>query len=234
MDIWSAYVQDEITWGKWFAAPAVRYDRHSVYGGHYSPRIGLTYRAGPRFRLKANYGDGFKAPEVMQLYYDMYMMMGPAGMVHLIGNPELRPEESVSWDLGLETEFGRGYAALTYFDNDVKNLIDARFEGWDGDTRQYRYVNVGQARIRGLETTLGWHLGDRVEAKLISTWMDAEDAVSHTRLPQRPPFLRYGSSAMTITGTMDGAPCCGISCIWIMSRKDLCRARRRRAPAIMC
>lgn len=188
MDIWSAYVQDEITWGKWFAAPAVRYDRHSVYGGHYSPRIGLTYRAGPRFRLKANYGDGFKAPEVMQLYYDMYMMMGPAGMVHLIGNPELRPEESVSWDLGLETEFGRGYAALTYFDNDVKNLIDARFEGWDGDTRQYRYVNVGQARIRGLETTLGWHLGDRVEAKLISTWMDAEDAVIHTRLPQRPSF----------------------------------------------
>ena len=73
-------------------------------------------------------------------------------------------------------------------DNDAKNLIDARFEGWDEDTRQYRYVNVGQARIRGLETTLGWHLGDRVEAKLISTWMDAEDAVSHTRLPQRPSF----------------------------------------------
>lgn len=27
-----------------------------------------------------------------------------------------------------------------------------------------------------------------MEAKLISTWMDAEDAVIHTRLPQRPSF----------------------------------------------
>lgn len=186
METWAAYVQDEIEYGKWFFVPAVRYDHHSVYGDHTSPKLGVTYRAGDHFRVKANYGEGFKAPSVMQLFYDMEMFMGPAGRVHLIGNPDLRPETSTSWDLGVEAEFGKGYTALTYFDNDVSDLIDYRNFGEEQDEiKQYQYVNVDHARIRGVEHTLGWRFNDRWEAKVISTWLDAKDTDTGTDLPQR-------------------------------------------------
>lgn len=197
MDSWAAYAQDEMTYGKWVFIPAVRYDHHSEYGGHTSPKMGVTYRAGDHFRVKANYGEGFKAPGVMQLYYDMRMWMGPAGLVHLVGNPDLSSEESTSWDVGFETEFGRGYASLTYFDNDVTDLIDSRYQGREADGySRYQYINVDRARIRGVESMLGWHVTDRLEAKVVSTWLDAEDATNHTDLPQRADFsqvyqLRY-------------------------------------------
>lgn len=58
---YAAYLQDEIEYGKWFIVPAIRYDHHSAYGSHTSPKIGVTYNATDHFRIKANYGDGFKA-----------------------------------------------------------------------------------------------------------------------------------------------------------------------------
>ena len=185
METWAAYVQDEMTYGKWLFLPAVRYDHHSVYGDHTSPKLGVTYRAGDHFRVKGNYGEGFKAPSVLQLYYDMEMVMPYAGRVHLIGNPALRPETSKSWDIGIEAEAGKAYTALTYFDNDVTNLIDSRFIGMNGDVRQYRYENVDRARIRGVEHTVGWRFNDRWETKVVSTWLDAKDSARGTDLPQR-------------------------------------------------
>ena len=183
---YAAYVQDEIEYGKWFIVPAVRYDHHSAYGSHTSPKIGVTYNATDHFRIKANYGDGFKAPSVSQLYYDLDMEMGRGNWVHLTGNPNLKPEKSKSWDLGVEAEFGKGYGSLTYFDNDVENLIASIPKGKDSNGHNlHRYENVNQARIKGLENTLGYRFNDTLEFKVTSTLLDAKDTSAGKDLTQR-------------------------------------------------
>lgn len=182
---YAAYLQDEIEYGKWFIVPAIRYDHHSAYGSHTSPKIGVTYNATDHFRIKANYGDGFKAPSVSQLFYDLDMRMGPS-YVHLTGNPNLKPEKSKSWDLGVEAEFGKGYGSLTYFDNDVDNLIASIPKGKDGNGHNlYRYENVNKARIKGLENTLGYRFNDTLEFKVTSTLLDAKDTSAGKDLTQR-------------------------------------------------
>lgn len=182
---YAAYLQDEIEYGKWFIVPAIRYDHHSAYGSHTSPKIGVTYNATDHFRIKANYGDGFKAPSVSQLYYDLDMQMGP-NWVHLTGNPNLKPEKSKSWDLGVEAEFGKGYGSLSYFDNDVDNLIASIPKGTDSNGHSlYRYENVNKARIKGLENTLGYRFNDTLEFKVTSTLLDAKDTSAGKDLTQR-------------------------------------------------
>lgn len=184
---YAAYLQDEIEYGKWFIVPAIRYDHHSAYGSHTSPKIGVTYNATDHFRIKANYGDGFKAPSVSQLYYDLDTPMGgPGNWVHLTGNPNLKPEKSKSWDLGVEAEFGKGYGSLTYFDNDVDNLIASIPKGKDSNGHNlYRYENVNKARIKGLENTLGYRFNDTLEFKVTSTLLDAKDTSAGKDLTQR-------------------------------------------------
>lgn len=183
---YAAYLQDEIEYGKWFIVPAIRYDHHSAYGSHTSPKIGVTYNATDHFRIKANYGDGFKAPSVSQLYYDLDMEMGRGNWVHLTGNPNLKPEKSKSWDLGVEAEFGKGYGSLTYFDNDVDNLIASIPKGKDSNGHNlHRYENVNKARIKGLENTLGYRFNDTFEFKVTSTLLDAKDTSTGKDLTQR-------------------------------------------------
>lgn len=183
---YAAYLQDEIEYGKWFIVPAIRYDHHSAYGSHTSPKIGVTYNATDHFRIKANYGDGFKAPSVSQLYYDLDMEMGRGNWVHLTGNPNLKPEKSKSWDLGVEAEFGKGYGSLTYFDNDVDNLIASIPKGKDSKGHKlHRYENVNKARIKGLENTLGYRFNDTLEFKVTSTLLDAKDTSAGKDLTQR-------------------------------------------------
>ena len=183
---YAAYLQDEIEYGKWFIVPAIRYDHHSAYGSHTSPKIGVTYNATDHFRIKTNYGDGFKAPSVSQLYYDLDMEMGRGNWVHLTGNPNLKPEKSKSWDLGVEAEFGKGYGSLTYFDNDVDNLIASIPKGKDSNGHNlHRYENVNKARIKGLENTLGYRFNDTLEFKVTSTLLDAKDTSSGKDLTQR-------------------------------------------------
>ncbi len=187
IDTYAAYLQDEIEAGKWFIVPALRYDHHSTFGGHVSPKLGLTYKAKDHLRFKANYGDGFKAPSVYQLYYSLYRIMGK-NYINLIGNPDLEPEESRSFDIGMEAEFGKAYGTISYFDSHVKNLIDDIYIGTDGKAKQYKYINIGKARIKGIETTLGYKFNDRWEAKVTSNWLSARDTTNDLDLVRRAKF----------------------------------------------
>ncbi|WP_395665362.1 TonB-dependent receptor plug domain-containing protein [Methylocella sp.] len=127
--------------GRLFNAASVRYDANDQFGGR------ATFRVAPALlfpetgtKLKASVGTGFKAPSLDQLYNNY-----PA--FNFYGNPDLGPETSVGWDAGVEQTLlpGRISFGATYFNNDIKNLIDF-------NSTFTSYVNVGQARTQGLES----------------------------------------------------------------------------------
>lgn len=179
----AVYLQDEISIGQFFLVPAVRYDYHSVFGGHTSWKWGMTYMPTKELRVKMNYGDGFKAPSVCQLYFDIRRLMGPQ-FVTVYGNPDLKPEKSKNFDISVEMNKGQWNTSLTYFDNHIDNLIKS--EALDKKNHIYKFKNISKAHIKGIEHALGYHINDFLEFRVATTWITAKDDISGDYLMQRP------------------------------------------------
>lgn len=173
LNTYAAYIQDEWLLGdKWEIIPAVRYDHHSEFGSKTTPHIGVTYLANDHNRFKANWGEGYKAPSVSELYMD-YTHMG----VLTLGNPNLRPEESKNWDLSYEGEWGKTFGKITYFHNDIDNMISTRTVGGRHGYNEYYNID-GTTKTHGVELTLGRKLSRDLDVKVTSNWTSASNKVA--------------------------------------------------------
>jgi len=203
LDLYALYLEEEWTPSeKWLIAASVRYDHSSRFGANTSPKIGMTYKIRDNLRVKANYGRGFRAPTLSELYlyFDGGSManMPGAGLFYISGNPELEPEKSLGVDFRLEWEPGRAFGSVSYFRNRVDHLITAK--ELYGNGTFYRYANIGEAEMEGVEVAAGLHLNDRWT--LEGTWnaLKAEDAETGERLEGRASHygtlrLRYDDRA---------------------------------------
>lgn len=122
--------QDKISLTNWATVTVgLRYDKHSVFGSALSPKVGLNVRVNENLNLRASFGRGFRAPDLGQLYYRLInRFIG----YQVVGNPNLRPENSNSWQVGAEYAQGqKKYRfGVNFFRNDVRNLIDLRNLGF--------------------------------------------------------------------------------------------------------
>src|SRR5690606_4894860 len=125
----SVAVTDSLT-----ASTSVRIDKYQDIP------LGTTYRVGADYRfaemiIKGGVGTGFKAPSLPQRFYQSPFQQG---------NPNLKPERSLGWDLGAERPFFQGRLTLgvTLFQNRIWNLIV-----WQGNT----HINRARARAQGFE-----------------------------------------------------------------------------------
>lgn len=176
------YLSDFWTVGrKWVLVPSVRFERGNRYGFVGTPRLGVTYNINDHGRLKANYGKGFRAPTVSELYLNMDSRGGHP--VSVYGNPDLVPEKSQNFDAGLEWEWKGTQAKISYFHSRVKNLIDT--EGGADTHYIYRYLNRSRVAVQGIEAELSHTLGTRWTAKAGYTYLDAQDRSIGSRLENR-------------------------------------------------
>lgn len=153
---------------------SVRYDDNSRFGGkatwHVAPALAVAATA---TRLHASYGTGFKAPSLDQLFESF-----PA--FFFFANPNLKPETSAGYDVGIDQTLFGVTGGATWFHNDIKNLIAT-----DPVTFSTN-VNIGRARTEGLETYLAWNPLDTVKLRLDYTYTEALDLALHQELVRRP------------------------------------------------
>jgi len=146
-----------------------RLDDYSSFGSHVTWRTGLRYELPREATLRANIGSGFRAPSLADLYYPGY------------GNPELEPEESVGWDVGVSSNLvaGRIRTNLTWFDNRFDHLISF-------SATTYLPENIARARTGGLESSADVLLTSGWQLRASYTWLPtAEDLEAGTRLLRR-------------------------------------------------
>ena len=94
-----AYLQGIWAVADWLGITGgVRYDRHNVYGGQLSERVGLVSNPLPMLRAKLLYGSSFKAPSPNLLY------AVPSTIGDVVGNPQLRPQYGRTLELQLAWE----------------------------------------------------------------------------------------------------------------------------------
>lgn len=75
-------------------------DDHQTYGDHWSPRAYLVYNATDTVTVKGGWATAFKAPSLLQLNPD-WTTNSCRGSCSIVGNPDLKPETSESFELGL-------------------------------------------------------------------------------------------------------------------------------------
>ena len=187
-DSWAAYVED--LWQvnpKLSFTPAIRYEHNSQFGHNVTPKVGVVYGIDTHTRVKFNFGKGYKAPSISELYLNMFHTT-PMGVLNIIGNPNLKPETSTSLDVALEAERGKTFGKASYYHTRVSNLIDSHRIQSDvvGVSQRHQYYNVGKAKIQGIELSLGHKLTDRFMVKGTYNLVDAKDMSTNERLSNRP------------------------------------------------
>ncbi|MFB9997920.1 TonB-dependent vitamin B12 receptor BtuB [Providencia rustigianii] len=123
------------------AEAAVRSDHHSEFNWHTTWQSGLSWEFYEGYKLVGSYATAYKAPNLSQLYAYSSSDWGTTK-----GNPNLKPEESKQWEIGIEGKTGPLFWQLNTYHNDINNLIDYKY-GNPIST----YENIGKAEIKGLE-----------------------------------------------------------------------------------
>jgi vitamin B12 transporter len=157
IDGYEAYAQDDIQLGKHRFTLGGRYIDHDEFGGTGIWNLAWGYDLTPATRLTASAGTAFRAPDSTDMYgYG--------------GNPDLDPERSRSYELGLRQQLTEHQdITITAFYTRIKDLIEYYDpDGWLGPLPGQN-VNLDRARIKGVEAIYGFQEGPwslRVEAIL--------------------------------------------------------------------
>ena len=149
---------------------AVRGDEHSVFGSKTSPRV--TVSGGwddGRGRVHASYGAAFRAPTLNELYYPFS------------GDPNLLPETSEGFDIGVEQRLGDSGLSfdLTWFDLEFDQLIEF-------DLTSFAFGNIASASSSGAEFTLRYRPNLDYRFEFSHTFNDTENRATGQLLARRP------------------------------------------------
>ena len=196
----AAYVQDEFRPdAKWLLIPSVRFDHSDQFSNKVTSNLAATYNAADDVRIKAVVGQGYKTPTVNDLYifWEMYSKNPGSDGQFYVGNPDLKPEKSLSYELSIEKDWGdRSTVHLGVFRNEVKDLIDTYwtgkmtedeptvYPGVAGD-RVMEYRNIPEATLQGVELYGSHRLGKDIYLNAGYTFLDAKNKTDGTRLKDR-------------------------------------------------
>lgn len=177
-DNYAGYIQTELTLKRFYLVAGVRYDywkeelrptgsmelktEEEDYD-HITWRVGASYTLNEWLKLRAAVGTGYRTPTADELsgYFDN-------GFLKIVGNPDLDPEKSTTYEAGLDISKGSLKAGIDYFYTHYKDRITGRFTTClDGDCTWTTYKNVDGAHIAGVEFYASYDLGELLELPYI-------------------------------------------------------------------
>ncbi len=120
---------------------------------HFTPSVGIAWLVTDTLKLRARYAEAFVMPGADQLAAD-YISFGR----RIMGNPNLKPETSDTWELGAEYASGPLATSLTWFSTDFSDKIEYTSTSAGAST----WENLGRASISGLEGEISFDIGQQM------------------------------------------------------------------------
>ncbi|MGY4876310.1 TonB-dependent receptor domain-containing protein [Vreelandella aquamarina] len=147
---------------------SLRYDDNEAYGDEVTGSLALGYDLDNQHTLRASFGTAFKAPSFNDLYWPNS------------GNPDLNPETSETFEVGMRGQYRQWFWDLAAFQNDYDDLI-----AWaPTSSGLWAPQNVNHARIRGAELSSGVEV-NQWTLQAAFTYLDPEDRDSGHQLARR-------------------------------------------------
>ncbi len=169
--------------------PALRTDLDSQFGRNLSPKLSALWYAPGALQLRASYGQGFREPSFSE---QLLRFSNPSAGYQVEGNPQLGPESSQGVDLELRRPVGPFALSAAGWWTRLHDMIAVDEGVTDTNGTTYRYVNVDQARTRGVE--LGFSVNDGPWAlELDYVYTQSLDFASGKPLVGRAPHVGNGS-----------------------------------------
>lgn len=139
----------------------------SDFNARLNPRVGAVFYPTEDSSLKASWAQAFRAPSPSELYWNF------------MGNSGLKPETGQSIDLSFEKSIKDGSATLSYFFNDIENLI--RY-----DSSTFRMENIDKAEIHGVELGINRRIKENLALFSNYTWQDAQNKTAKKAVNYSP------------------------------------------------
>lgn len=198
-NLYSMFVESNLYIGeRTTLTPGIRLDHHSKQGSSLSPSLNLSQELTDSWTLKAGIARAYKAPNLYQSNSEYVLYSrglgcaggGSGGGCFLMGNPNLKAENSINKEIGFEYAADNGSSAsLTYFRNDYRNKVEAESTILNQHLTQvgpntliadvYQWNNIPKAVVQGLEGNLSLPLHDTLWWRTNLTYM-LESKNKHT------------------------------------------------------
>ncbi|MDO5622795.1 MAG: TonB-dependent receptor [Paracoccus sp. (in: a-proteobacteria)] len=162
----------------------LRRDNNDVFRDATTWSVGLSYTLPQQgMRVHASAGTGIVNPSYLELF----------GGWGATGNPNLRPEENRSFDIGLEAEImdGRGLVDLTYFHEDMENEIT--YSGVPLANGTNYFNQSGTSTRRGVELSGRVQVTDNLRLGASYTYLRAKNPDGSVEI--RRPRHEFGLNA---------------------------------------
>ncbi len=131
-----------------------------------SPKAALVYKPLEKTTLRTSVGKAFRPPTV----YDLYRTWTSSSGITYAANPDLQPEKTTSWDIGVEQKLWKGARiGIAYFENYLEDLI---YRKTLTATLQ-EFINAGKAEGKGLEIEAEQRFGKELRLFANFTYTDA-------------------------------------------------------------
>jgi vitamin B12 transporter len=165
------YLQGRFDYEGFTFIAGVRYDDDSIFGNKTNPKLSGSYLFNKTHtRVKSSLGTGFRAPTFQELFNPFF------------GNPNLDPEESTSFEFGVDQRLwdDRLFLEAAYFYTRSEDLIQPSPLG---------ICNIGKAKIWGIEAGVSFKPMKGLELRGNVTYLDTEDEETKEELPRRPRYV---------------------------------------------
>ncbi|HCW3115178.1 TonB-dependent receptor domain-containing protein [Citrobacter amalonaticus] len=145
-----------------------RLDHDDQFGDHWSPRLYGVWNVASDWTLKGGVSSGFKTPGITETDPNFGSV---AYVGDIYGNPNLKPEKSVTQELGLLYNNNEGLSGgVTLFNNQFKDKIttvacpETQCKPVPNQYGAYplTFANVGKAVTRGVEADLNFSVNDKI------------------------------------------------------------------------
>lgn len=109
------------------------------------------FKLTPTLNLVASVGRGFRAPNLVERYFNGPT---PEGSAYQSATPDLQPEQSLNTDLGVKFRNERVAIEAFTYRNDIRDAVRISATGQKiNNLPEYKNVNVGKLRASGYEAT---------------------------------------------------------------------------------
>lgn len=161
----------------------LRGDDRNNLASQETPKITAFYNLNDEWRLRANWGEGFKLPTIFQSTFFCCGAEKP--------NENLLPETSEGYEIGIDYKSNENFnkIGVTFFDQDISNMIDFSFSIGG-------YENIKKVYSKGVEVNFVSQLKDNITISGNFTKLDSENEFGSrlSRLPEEKGNLNIDFS----------------------------------------